>query len=603
MTGVVDQDGITDARDLRPTCIEPVAFSGLFGTVHRPAAGERRDLAIVICPPVGIDARRTYRVLFDWAETLASDGYSVLRYDPAGEGDSGPIRAGEDQCQAWVRSAVDAAAFAREWLACDKLVLAGLRSGATIAMSVSDRVRPDGLIVLAPYPTGTAWLRELRLSATMLADQRDGPDRLEVGSMTLSSETMASMEALDVTTPAAWQPPAFLSAPGAPRALQARLGPELTQVKFTDYAKLFREAHISQAPAEVLAAASIWLSGLSTGRLATPLTPLPAAELDGDEWHETRVEFGDGLRGVLTEPKRPQAFDAVIIGNTGGDPRCGVGNFSTEACRALAARGVMALRFDFRGLGESADGRFSREGGMFVYDVPRTEDFLAAARLLETRGASGLVLAGVCTGGYHAVHAVLEDPRFARAVAINAWLVRRYGTPLDDAKHAQSMRATVLSAPMGVSRALHALTGERWRMVTRRIRWLQSVARSLSPDAAARAVRAKFQRLGARNRQIVLLFGVADRSMTGLDDFGVRGRWLEKQPGVTISRDLSMDHALTYEDGRNFAVGELVRLVVREPVTVPAGLPGRRPTATVDGDAESKIQADFASSRTTMRDA
>ena len=68
----------------------------------------------------------------------------------------------------------------------------------------------------------------------MLADQRDGPDRLEVGSMTLSARTMASMEALDVTIPAAWQPPAFLSAPGASRALQARLGPELTQVKFTD---------------------------------------------------------------------------------------------------------------------------------------------------------------------------------------------------------------------------------------------------------------------------------------------------------------------------------------------------------------------------------
>ncbi len=603
MTGIVDQDSVNAARNIRHTHIDPVAFSGLFGTVHRPTARERRDLAVVICPPVGIDARRTYRVLFDWAESLASDGYSVLRYDPAGEGDSGPIRAGEDQCQAWIRSAADACQFAREWLGCSKLALAGLRGGATIALTISDAVRPDGLIALAPYPTGAAWLRELRLSATMLADQRDGPDRLEVGSMTLSARTMASMEALDVTIPAAWQPPAFLSAPGASRALQARLGPELTQVKFTDYAKLFREAHLSQAPAEVLAAASVWLSGLSTGRVDRPLTALPPAELDGDQWREIRVEFGDGLRGVLTEPKRPQAFDAVIIGNTGGDPRCGVGNFSTDACRALAARGVLALRFDFRGLGESADGSFSREGGMFVYDVPRTEDFLAAARLLETRGASGLVLAGVCTGGFHAVHAVLDDPRFARAVAVNSWLVRRHGTELDAAEHAKSMRSKVISAPMEVSRALHAISGDRWRLVTKRIRWLISAVRSLVPDAAARAARAKFLRLASPGRQIILLFGVADRSLSGLDDFGARGRWLENQHGVTVRRDLPMDHALAYSASRAFAVGELVRLATGNLEVSRVERPAKGVRSRADGDVSAPSRADHANSRTTMRDA
>ena len=537
----------------------------MFGTAHLPASQTRRDLAIVICPPIGTDARKTYRVVFEWAEALAADGYSVLRYDPLGEGDSGPIREGEDKCEAWLRSGVEAAAFARKWLACDKLVLAGLRAGATVALAISDQVRPDGLILLAPYPTGAAWLRELRMSAAMLADRRDGPDGLEVGGIQISADTMATMEALDVSGPADWQPPAFLSAPAASRALQARLGSRLTQVKFTDYAKLFREAHLAEAPLEVLAAAADWLAELSgLIQLRAPVS-FPPAELEGETWTETRVEFGDGLRGVLTQPRTPAGLDAVIIGNTGGDPRCGVGNFSTEACRALAGTGIVALRFDFHGLGESADGDFAKVGGMFVWDVPRTGDLLAAARFLETRGTQGVLLFGVCTGGYHAVHAVLESRRFSRAIAVNAWLVRRHGTELDSTEHAKSMRAKVISAPMEVSRALHAVSGNRWRIVTKRIRWLISAVRGMMTDPAARAARAKFLRGADRPRQIVLMFGIADRSLSGLDDFGARGRWLEGQAGVKIVKDLPMDHALLYSDGRAFALAELLKVATQPP--------------------------------------
>jgi len=587
LTGGVDGGSERVRQDVGRSTIIPVAFSGMFGSVHIPASQTRRDLAIVICPPIGTDARKTYRVLFDWAEALAAEGYPVLRYDPAGEGDSGPIPEGEDKCEAWIRGGIAAADFAREWLACDKLVLAGLRAGATVALAVSDKVRPDGLILLAPYPTGAAWLRELRMSAVMLADRRDGPDGLEVGGIRLSAETMATMEALDVTGQADWQPPAFLSAPAPSRALQTRLGSRLTQVKFTDYAKLFREAHMAEAPLEVLAAAADWLSGLSEVIPSRALVALPPAELEGDTWTEIRVEFGDGLRGVLTQPRHPAGFDAVIIGNTGGDPRCGVGNFSTEACRALAAKGVVALRFDFRGLGESADGDFSRVGGMFVYDVPRTGDLLAATRFLETCGAKGVLLFGVCTGGYHAVHAVLENHRFSRAVAVNAWLVRRHGVSLDGNEHAKSMQSKVISGPMEVSRALHAISGDRWRLVTKRIRWLISAVRSLVPDASARAARAKFQRLAGADRQIVLLFGVADRSLSGLDDFGAGGRWLGMQRGVTIYRDLPMDHALAYSESRACAVCALVRLATDAPVLTQGDRLAEGARTRTDGDSSA----------------
>ena len=42
---------------LLPTEIVSVTFDGHFGALHRPRAGDVADMAIVICPAVGRDAR------------------------------------------------------------------------------------------------------------------------------------------------------------------------------------------------------------------------------------------------------------------------------------------------------------------------------------------------------------------------------------------------------------------------------------------------------------------------------------------------------------------------------------------------------------------
>src|SRR4051812_11685208 len=114
----------------RPSCkteVLPVAFAGLMGSIHRPLFEPRWGMTIVICSPVGRDACWTYRSLFLWAETLASRGFQVLRYDHRGEGDSQDIDPSADQWTHWLAGLKDAAAFARVQTGAQGLVLAGLR--------------------------------------------------------------------------------------------------------------------------------------------------------------------------------------------------------------------------------------------------------------------------------------------------------------------------------------------------------------------------------------------------------------------------------------------------------------------------------------------
>src|SRR5262245_50048272 len=71
--------------------VRPVAFDGHFGALHTPAPQTARGVTVVICPPIGRDARCAYRPVFLFAQQLAARGYTVLRYDNLGEGDSMPV--------------------------------------------------------------------------------------------------------------------------------------------------------------------------------------------------------------------------------------------------------------------------------------------------------------------------------------------------------------------------------------------------------------------------------------------------------------------------------------------------------------------------------
>ncbi|MFZ5609462.1 MAG: hydrolase 1, exosortase A system-associated [Pseudomonadota bacterium] len=120
------------------------------------------------------------------------------------------------------------------------------------------------------------------------------------------------------------------------------------------------------------------------------------------------------MLGILHRPPRPRRLGLLIL--VGGPQyRVGAHRQYVHLARAAAAAGFAALRFDWRGVGDS-DGVY---GGLPAL----AEDLVAAeAFLTRTLGLDGVVAWGLCEG---ASAILLHAPRMthlAGAVLANPWL-------------------------------------------------------------------------------------------------------------------------------------------------------------------------------------
>lgn len=134
----------------------------LFGVVHRPSAPEPRPgSGVVLCHPYGEEKQFSHRVLVRFARRLAERGLPALRFDHRGYGDSeGEVEESTVETQVGETQAV--VERAKEWLQVDRVVLLGLRFGATVAALVAER-RPEiaGLVLWSPIVKGQAYVDEL----------------------------------------------------------------------------------------------------------------------------------------------------------------------------------------------------------------------------------------------------------------------------------------------------------------------------------------------------------------------------------------------------------------------------------------------------------
>ncbi len=135
---------------------------------------------------------------------------------------------------------------------------------------------------------------------------------------------------------------------------------------------------------------------------------------------ETAVQFGaaKSLVGILTRPDgcpAPTRAPAVILLNAGFTHRVGPNRIYVQLARAIAARGLPVLRFDFSGIGDSS----SRMDNLpfeasTVLETKQAMDYLEAAEDVHA-----FVLAGICSGADGAVRTACRDPRVVGAVAVN----------------------------------------------------------------------------------------------------------------------------------------------------------------------------------------
>jgi alpha/beta superfamily hydrolase len=189
--------------------------------------------------------------------------------------------------------------------------------------------------------------------------------------------------------------------------------------------------HFARTPPEMLDTARRWLRQsprfLPAAQFRSADLPLQELSLPGEGpgaeamVKERPVFFGAeaDLFGVVTEPRRGELRRrGVILVNAAADNHIGAARMYVTLARRWARRGYVVLRMDFAGIGDSATrpGRPDDD----VFPPTALDDMRAAIDLMRNRyGVGEMTLAGLCSGGYHALRAAVAALPVNRILLVN----------------------------------------------------------------------------------------------------------------------------------------------------------------------------------------
>ena len=551
----------------------PLSFKDRFGWLH-DAPG---SCGVVLCGAQGYEqlcAHKSWRAL---AERIAALGFPVLRFDYGGAGDSLGTDRDPDRLEDWLESVRLAITELKARTGVDRIVLVGLRLGATLAARVASEMGGvAGIAMLAPVASGRAYARELSAFARMVARPATGPvgveppPGLEVQGFLLSNDTQASLKSFELMAGATAPAPKLLLVSPDTQANSAairehfeKLGADVATGDFANYAQFIAEPTFSKTPEVAFAAVTDWLRlnfepGSSAAR---PVVEFRPASLAGDGFVDEPILFGpDGrLFGMLCEPANPDsAAPLLVFVNAGANPHIGWARMCVEGARGLAAQGIASFRLDAAGLGDSppAPGRPDQ----VMYSMEAVEDVRAALDWLEGRGYRDFCVVGLCSGAHMAFHAAVADKRVGGLIMANLQkFIWKDGDSLEiavsnayrstDFYKGQALRLDtwkrLLKGDIAVAGIAKAVLGRVGAALKARLDVLTARI-AMSGDADMSRVRNWFRALTKRGTRILLVYSAEDGGLDELAHYmGAGGKQAAKMPGVSISILDGADHNLT----------------------------------------------------------
>lgn len=556
----------------------PVYISGCYGMLH-PAAGRR---GVLVIGSLGDEAMNAYRPAVFLAEHFAQAGCPTLRLEYYGFGDS----AGEDgepgRIQRWLDNVADGVRWLREACGVEPVTLAGVRIGAAIAARAAcDIDGVEALILVAPVASGRRFLRESVLAAQTNAEIWQVDPRIEDGTwfeahgLRLDRIARNDLQRLDIAKlPSAPAPNVLvLDAPdsASARSLVRRLGSsgaEVTHIVDPGFAAMLRDAHENEVPHAAFDQAVAWHAALGPEhvepRRTAPRQLPEIAALTLPTARERPIWFGpdNALLGILCEPVHPLPDGpAVLIANTGANPRYGNSRSSVIAARWLASLGIASLRIDGTGIGDALPE--TGERGL-PYSAQGDLDLQAGVDALSARFSGPLIVLGMCSGAYHALRGAFQDPRIRGLMLLNlqkfVWqdgeslsvvqrtTLRTTQFYLRNATSATTLRR-LLRGDINVAGITRALAGRAMRRMAAACDPAMQMLRGAETPVGR--VRRQMQDLTARSVQMLFILSGND---PGLDEiaeyFGGQGRQLRRLPNVTFHLLEGADHTLSSEWAR-----------------------------------------------------
>ena len=559
--------------------VDPVVIGGCSGWMHTREREESSETAVLICPGLVWDGLLAYQPLRLLADQFAAAGYPTLRFNYPGAGDSRELAEDEtDSLGAWLDSVQQAADWLRAATGASRVVLAGLRLGASIAMLAAER-RSDvaGLLLLAPVLRGRSYLKQIEIEARTrgLAATQDGG--VDFHDLRLTAANAARINAIDLRQARVGAGvKVAMFGTSSPR-LDAECVQEWTgrgavvaTAEFGGLAPMLQENTNSTPPALDASPVLAWLRASFVARRSQQRPgPYGQACLHMPGLTETPLRFGPAgkLFGVLCQPIVAGASPAVVIVNSGRDPHQGVGRSAVHLARCLAASGIASIRFDFTGLGDSPGLAGATDVLSPLFEVDRSADIGAAIDALQAHGYREFAVQGLCSGAYHAFRAALQDKRIGTLLLVNFPVFEwRAGDTVNAVKRRLASPGHYLAKIAGRrfwrrlaagEIAIAHIAGSQLRRASNRLAQLASrlAGRRNDPERAMAA-------LSSRGVRTLFLFADKDPGLNEIDRaFGSGGARLRRRPGAAMQVTPLLDHALSTSLMRQEAADRMMAFI------------------------------------------
>jgi dienelactone hydrolase len=614
-----------------------------FGMLHEPDSPS--DRGVVFCNAFGFEGLLSYRAYRHLADGLAARGQWALRFDYDGEGNAAGGPWEPHRVDAWIAS-IDAAVSVLRSRGVTEIRLVGFRIGATLACRyATTHSGISGLVLWAPCDRGAAYVREQRVRARISAtarprqpsvSERFAPDSLEAVGFELAGETLRDLAAIDLLADSFAQcPPAVLvidrdDAPPADDLVRklADSGARVEHHQMSGYEQFISDgeenaitpwpaiqgiaawldASTATVAADVAATAAPTVLESSTLLIDDPTAePTLAAGPARDAVVEEMVWADDRFFAVCSRPAgRAAARGAtVVLCNTGSVNHVGPGRLYVTVARYWASLGFTVVRVDLGHTGDS------------VHVDPTTENQpYAAARREELHdvitwvrrwaGNDHVVVGGLCSGAYLALHLAMTGVDIDHVLAVNAGVFY-----LDADKNPSTSEEHAFHSAHALTRGV--VDVRRWKLAVRdrevRRRGLRSVRKLFGANAmsgfrvlAAGSVRNAARRIGlpvkgssvlahdlaaiiARGGKVLLVFATGESSARYLRKFG--GPECEKLShgnGLDVVNIEGGDHVFSPPASREELIETLTSYLAREypsgDATRIGSAPRRRPGRT-----------------------